>query len=130
MAQRIDILRATRAAITTSFLAAHALNNVSSPLPWAALTCFVGVSTLSLAILWPRAWEVAVVPGKLILDRAGDSAGSQDAGELQRDLAVGMGHRHDDNVETVGLLAVLFQTASLLLIVETVLWIVAIASTA
>ena len=53
------------AAITTSFLGAQALKGGdSSPSVGLAMTGFVGVAAISLAILWPRRWEFTANPKK------------------------------------------------------------------
>lgn len=66
------------AAITTSFLSARALAAGSlSFASGAALTSFVAVAVVSLAILWPRVWELSANPAELIwrLHRGGRFAG-------------------------------------------------------
>lgn len=119
----------TAAAITTSFLAAHALENGLNLFPCMALVGFVMVCVLSLAILWPRRWEFSVVPGKLA---SGGPSGERRPGveELYRDLAVNMDQSYVENAGAIGRLAILFQAASVLLVGETVLWIASIALTA
>lgn len=116
----------TAAAITTSFLAGHALTNGLNPLPCMALVGFVAVCALTLAILWPRRWEFSVVPSELAADDSSDGSGVGVEG-LYQDLAINMDRSYVENASEIGRLAILFQAASVLLIGETILWIVSIA---
>jgi len=55
------------AAITTSFLGAHALEGGASPwAAWLALAVFVSVAIVSLAILWRQRWEFTANPRDVI----------------------------------------------------------------
>jgi hypothetical protein len=119
------------AAITTSFLSARALAAGSlSFASGAALTSFVAVAVVSLAILWPRAWELSANPAELIGDyiEVDGSPASLHVGDLYRDLAQYMHRSHDENLDRLAELMALFQIASCMLTIETVLWITSIAS--
>lgn len=116
------------AAITTSFLGAQALGNGPAILAWLAMTGFVGVAVASLAILWPRHWELTTNPRNVIRTYI-ELEESVSIAVAHRDLAL---HRHTSFIENekgLARLIVLFQTASILLTIEVVLWIIAIAST-
>jgi hypothetical protein len=117
------------AAITTSFLGAQALDSGSSNVStWLALTAFVSVAVVSLAILWPRRWEFTANPRDVIQTyiEADEPAPIE---ELHRDLSLHMNNSYIENREGLEQLSVFFQIASGLLTVEVVLWIIAIAST-
>jgi hypothetical protein len=117
------------AAVTTSFLGAQALEGGLGPASWIALGSFVGIATFSLAILWPRHWEFTTNPGELI--RAYIEAETPaPIDDLRRDLALHMHRSYGENREGLAWLATLFQIASGLLIIEVILWIITIASTA
>lgn len=116
------------AAITTSFLGAQALGEGSSPFAWLAMAVFVGVAVVSLAILWPRHWELTADP-RDVIDAYIEADQPTSIEAAHRDLAV---HRYAsfiDNEKGLEQLTVFFQIASLLLTVEVVLWVLAIAST-
>lgn len=116
-------------AITTSFLGAQALDGGHSSLAvWLAMASFVGVALASLAILWPRQWELSANPQGLIQTyiEIGEPAAIE---EMHRDLSLHMHDSYSENREGLEQLFAIFQIASSLLTVEVVLWIVAIAST-
>lgn len=85
---------------------------------------------VSLAILWPRSWELSANPAELIGDfiEVEESLDSLQVDDLYRDLARYMRRSHDENLDRLAGLMALFQTASGLLTIETVLWIMSIAS--
>lgn len=117
------------AAITTSFLGAQALEGGDSQwTAWLALTAFVGVAIMSLAMLWPRRWEFTASPRDLIQTyiESGEPAPIE---ELHRDLSLHMHNSYVENRKGLEQLAAFFQVAIGLLATEVVLWIVAIAST-
>jgi hypothetical protein len=128
----IDSLRAraglllSTAAVTTSFLGPQALHGGSLNLfSWLALTGFVGVATASLAILWPRRWEVGADPREVI-DACMGLEEPVPAEELYRELSLLVHGSYLENREGLERLMVFFQIASSLLTVEVVLWVVAI----
>ena len=118
------------AAITTSFLGAQALDSSeSNPSAWLAMTGFVGVAVVSLAILWPRRWEFTANP-RDVIETYIEADRPVSIEELHRDLSLHMHNSYADNRRGLEQLAIFFQLASGLLTVEVVLWIVAIASSA
>ncbi|HEY5708086.1 MAG TPA: hypothetical protein VIS51_01685 [Solirubrobacterales bacterium] len=132
----IDSLR-TRAgllfsasAITTSFLGAQALGRGESDIfSWLALATFVGVAVASLVILWPRKWEFATNQRNLIRSYI-DAEVPAPIELLHRELSLHMNDSYLESWEGSGQLAALFQLASGLLVIEVILWTIAIASTA
>ena len=114
-------------AITTSFLGTEALGggdlNFAS---WAALLCFVAVAAASLAVLWPREWNVTA-DLRDVIDTYIESAEPAPIEDLHRELSLHMRGSHLENRKGIRKLIVLLQVASVLLAVEVVLWIVAIA---
>jgi len=115
------------AAVTTSFLGAQALQGGSSSLfSWLALMSFLGASAASLAILWPRRWEVTVSPQDVIVTYI-ESTERASVEDLHRELSLHMHDSYLDNLEDQEKLVVFLQIASVLLAVEVVLWIIAIA---
>jgi hypothetical protein len=116
------------AAVTTSFLGAQALQgDKSSSFSWLALLCFVAVAATSFAILWPRSWEFAVSPRK-VLNRYVDSTDTVQSTDLYRELSLHMHGSFLVNHQGLKELSLLFQVASALLTTEVVVWIIAIAS--
>ncbi|MDQ3725287.1 MAG: hypothetical protein M3335_05270 [Actinomycetota bacterium] len=115
------------AAVTTSFLGAQALQGgSSSPFSWLALAGFVGVAAASLAILWPRRWEITANPHDVIVTYV-ESADRTSTEDLHRELSLHMHESYLNNLEDQEKLVVFFQVASVLLALEVVLWIIAIA---
>jgi hypothetical protein len=77
-------------AVTTSFLGAQALDGGrSNPFSWLALISFVAVAATSLAILWPRNWDVTVNPRDVIKGYI-ESVEPVSIEELHRELALHM----------------------------------------
>lgn len=90
------------------------------------MAMFVGVAMASLAVLWPRRWELTTDPRDVIRTYA-ESENPASVGAVHRDLAL---HRQSSvlqNDKSLTQLIVLFQIASVLLTTEVVLWIIAIA---
>lgn len=115
------------AAVTTSFLGAQALNGGKSTLAsWLALLCFVAAAAASLAVLWPRRWEVRTNPRELITTYV-ESTEPAPVEELYRDLSLHMYNSYTENHGGLDQLVGLLQAASGLLALEVVLWIVALA---
>jgi hypothetical protein len=118
------------AAVTTSFLGAQALRvSDLTPAVWMAIAGFGGVALASLAILWPRRWELGARPTEII-DAYIDVEKPATLEVLHRDLALHMYGSYYENQSGLGRLAFFFQIASGLLTAEVILWIIAIASTA
>lgn len=115
------------AAVTTSFLGAQALHGGKSSLAsWLALLCFVVVAVASLAVLWPRKWEVRTNPRELIKTYV-ESTEPARAEELYRDLSLHMHNSYMENHGGLDRLAGFLQVASGVLALEVVLWIAALA---
>jgi hypothetical protein len=114
------------AAITASFLGAQALGGGNPNLPfWLAMLCFAGVAAASLAVFWPRDWEVAANPREMI-DTYIEAADAGLLEELHRDLSIHMHNSYLQNREGLDQLALLLQAASGLLALEVVLWMIAL----
>jgi hypothetical protein len=116
------------AVITTSLLGAGSFDGgdltVSS---WLALLTFTGAAAISVAILWPRPWELtASSPDVVETYIEGEEPAAVD--ELHRDLSIHMQKSYVENRSGVLHLAVLLQVASGLLTIEVVLWIIALAT--
>lgn len=125
---RTGLLLST-AAITTSFLGAQAFDGGDPGVfVWLAMTGFVGVAVVSLAILWPRRWEFTA-NAQSVIQAYAEAPEPVPIANLRRDASLDMHSSFISNKESLERLAVLFQAASILLTVEVALWIVAIAST-
>jgi hypothetical protein len=117
------------AAVTTSFLGAQALQGgASSFTGWLALTAFVGVAAVSLALLWPYEWQVTMDPLEIV-SMFIEAERPAPIEAMYRELAEHMHVSYLQNREGVNLLVVLFQVASGLLALEITFWTVAIAAT-
>lgn len=115
-------------AVTTSFFGAQALHGSSNSCSWFALACFVGVAAFSLATLWPRRREVAANPHRVIATYI-ESAEPTSIEELHRELSIHMNGSYLENRKDFEKVVVFFQIASVLLVIEVALWIIAIATT-
>ena len=117
------------AAITTSFLGAQALHGGGAALvTWLALIAFGGVAALSLALLWPYIWQTTMDPHEIVATYI-ESEHPAAIDSLHRELTHHMHASYLQNREGLNLLAVLFQLASGLLVLEIALWVFAIAMT-
>jgi hypothetical protein len=115
------------AAITSSFLGAQALRGGDFGLfAWLALAGFVSVAAASLTVLWPRAWEVSTSSRGVITTYV-ESAEPAPIEDLHQELSLHMHSSYLTNRRDLAKLVVLLQVASVLLAVEVVLWIIAIA---
>lgn len=118
------------AAVTTSFLGAQALQGGKPSLVcWLALAGFVGVAIAMLAILWPRQWEFTANPHEVIGVYI-ESTPPVPLEELHRELAIDMEAGYLQNSGGLEKLVVYFQVANVLLAVEVMLWMIAIAFSA
>jgi len=116
------------AAITTSFLGAKALESGDlSFASWSALICFVAVAAVSLAVLWPREWNMKADP-RDVIDTYIESFEPAPIEDLHRELSLHMHGSYLENRKGIWKLIVFLQTASVLLAVEVVLWLIAIAT--
>ncbi|HEV2791883.1 MAG TPA: hypothetical protein VGV69_11345 [Solirubrobacterales bacterium] len=130
----IDSLRSragllfSAAAITTSFLGAQALRGGGSTLAsWPALLCFVAVAGASIAVFWPRRWEVTADP-RHVIESYVESAEPVSVENLHRDLSLHMHNSYLENHEGLEQLALFLRVAGCFLTLEVVLWIIAIAT--
>jgi hypothetical protein len=115
------------AAVTTSFLAGQALRGgQANVFAWLALLEFAAVAALSLAILSPSRREIAAESHRRREDRGGVHQASVDA--IHRAVISHLRSMYSDNSSRLIRLAVLFQLASLLLTIEVLCWVVAIAT--
>jgi hypothetical protein len=118
------------AAVTTSFLGAQGLQGGKpNPFSWLALMGFVGLAVAFLALLWPRRWEFTANPHEVIGAYVEFNPPAP-LEELHRELAIHLEGAYLRNRSGLGKLIVFFQIANVLLAVEVVLWIIAIASSA
>lgn len=116
------------AAVTTSFLGAQALRGGSTGFcSWLALLSFVAVASTSLAILWPRDWELTA-NSRGVVESCIESTAEIQIEDLYRDLSLHMDGSFLENHRGLERLAAFFQVASGFLTIEVVLWIAAIAS--
>jgi hypothetical protein len=116
------------AALTASFLGAEAVGggdlNFAS---WAALLCFVAVAAASLAVLWPREWDLTASP-RAVVDTYVESPEPASIEDLHRELSL---HMHDSylrNRVELRKLIVFLQVASVSLALEVLLWTIANAT--
>jgi hypothetical protein len=123
---RAGLLLST-AAISTSFLGARALDAGSGAPVWLAMATFAGLTIASLIILWPRRWEFAA-NSRDVMETYTEVDDAVAIAEVHRDLALHMHESFQMNQEGSEKLALVFEIASVLLTVEIVLWIFAIAT--
>ena len=115
------------AAVTTSFLGAQALQGGGLGLfCWLALAGFAGVAMAMLAILWPRQWEFTANPLEVIGFYIASTSPAP-LEELHRELVIQMEAGYLQNSSGLEKLVVYFQVANVLLVVEVMLWMIAIA---
>lgn len=118
------------AAITTSFLGAQALSDGQPDLAtWLALSAFVSLSIVTLAVLWPHSLEFTANPANVIESYI-ETEEPLSVPEIHRDLSL---HMHDSYAENLGgqkVLASRFRLAGVLLTVEVIFWIIDLASKA
>lgn len=118
------------AAITTSFFGGQALRGHVRLLSWVAITCFVALSLAVLVILWPRRdWEFALSPTQFIVTYAEPPEGDPlDLPTIHRDLALHMGNSAELNRKQFRWLTAAFRAGTVLLVLEVVAWVVALAA--
>jgi hypothetical protein len=116
------------AAVVTSFLSAQALRGGTAGFcSWLALLSFVALAATSVAILWPRRWELTASPREVMKSLI-ESDEMVPIKDLHRDLSLQMHDSYLVNHQGLNHLTAFFQVASSLLTIEVVLWIAAIAS--
>jgi hypothetical protein len=119
------------AAITTSFFGSQTLARHDVGVAgWVAIGCFVLLGFAVLVMLWPRQdWEFSLAPAEFIatyLERA-DGEGLEPH-LIERDLALHMGRSIKFNRAQLNMLAGIFRFGALLLVVEVLAWVVALAA--
>jgi hypothetical protein len=117
------------AAIATSFLGGQALRQGSmSAWSWLAVLGFVGLSTSTLLILWPRKeWGFTAIPRRLISIYI-ETEEPLSVERIHRDLALHMQDSYDRNESGLWWLIVYFRVAVILLSAEVLAWVIDIAS--
>jgi hypothetical protein len=90
------------------------------------LLSYVAVASASLAILWPRGWELTANP-RDVVESCIESAKKIQIEDLYRGLTLHMDGSFLENHRGLERLAAFFQAASGFLTIEVVLWIAAIA---
>lgn len=113
-------------ALTTSFLGGQSFDGGLVATSWLALTAFVGVAALSLAILWPRSWEFTANPHEVIEAYIDVDQPSPPA-EIHRELSLHMHRSYVENRAALEQLSLIFQIASGLLTLEIIFWIISLA---
>lgn len=121
------------AAVTTSFLGSRILDgNHLSALAWVAVACFALVGVILIALLVPwRDWTFTVNAERFIQDYLEPPAGDRPPAsllEIHRNLALHMESSWQENRGQLRLLQIAFRVAAGALVVEVVLWVVALAS--
>jgi hypothetical protein len=118
------------AAIATSFFGGQALHGAVHPLGWIAIACFVGLSFAVLVILWPRHdWQFNLSPADFVatyLEPANDEPLTLP--QIHRDLALHMGRSAALNRGQLRWLTIAFRAGALLLVAETIAWIIVLVS--
>jgi hypothetical protein len=119
------------AAITTSFFGGQTLTRHDVGIAgWVAIGCFVLLGFAVLLMLWPRQdWEFSLAPAEFIatyLERADGEAVEPHL--IERDLALHMGRSIKFNSAQLNTLAGIFRFGALLLLIEVLAWVVALAA--
>jgi hypothetical protein len=97
---------------------------------WVAIGCFVLLSLAVLVMLWPRRdWSFSLAPAEFIgtyLERADGEA--VELHLIERDLALHMGRSIRFNSAQLNRLAGVFRCGAVLLLIEVLAWVVALAA--
>jgi hypothetical protein len=119
---RVGVLLAA-GAIASSFLGAESLSDGDlSCFGIAAIGCFLGVTGLTIVVLWPREWVFRLDARKVLDDFATDE--SPDMRGMFRKLAESTEDDADRNQDQLNRLLTFFQIASVLLMAEVVFWLI------
>jgi hypothetical protein len=114
------------ATVVTSFLGARTLESGSlSPISWLALASFIATALVSLAVLLPSQEEFSA-DAREVIETYIETPHPVSIEGLHRDLALHMHGSYARNLEVLGRLATLFQTACGLLIAEMIFWVLSI----
>jgi hypothetical protein len=112
------------ASISTSFLGGLALQD-QKPIgsSWAAIAAFVAVGILTIWILLPRqGWTFRMSARSLIRDYV-EAEQPADLSEMYRDLSLHLENHFEENQTRLDRLFWLLRLASILLVVEIVVWL-------
>lgn len=113
--------------VMTSFLAGQALRGGDGKVvAYLALAMFVSGAMTLLAILWPRRWDFAI-DSHAVIGTYIESSRPASIGELHRELSFHMHSSYLRNESGLRKLFVYVQVANVLIAVELLLWILAIA---
>jgi hypothetical protein len=112
------------ASISTSFLGGTALAKQKlSGLGWIAVAAFVLAGGLTILMLLPRrGWVFRFSAKRLIKDYV-EAKPPAELSDMQRDLALHLENHYIVNNKRLGLLFWLFRTASMVLVIEIVTWL-------
>ena len=119
------------AAITTSFFGGQTLTRHDVGVAgWVAIGCFVLLGFAVLAMLWPREdWEFSVAPADFVATYLEPTDGEAlDLHLIERDLALHMGRSAKLNRDQLNTLVRVFRFGALLLVIEVLAWVVALAA--
>ena len=120
------------AAITTSFFGGQTLarHDVDAA-GWVAIGCFVLLGFAVLVMLWPRRdWELSLAPAEFIATYLEPADGEPlELHLVERDLALHMGRSAKFNRGQLDKLVTIFRFGALLLVIEVLAWVIALATT-
>ena len=118
------------AAIATSFLGGTALSHDQvSVLSWVAIAAFVGLCVATVSILVPRRdWEFSIRPA-LVIRAFVEPVAAGPVTQLRRELALHMDAGLQRNAPQLTWMMTTFHIASVLLTLEILAWVAAIAVT-
>jgi len=114
------------AAVTTSFFGGRALaiGDIDA-WAWTAITISALLSTTVLSMLWPRRdWVFTINASKLLESYVERDEGPLSVPQIHRNLAVHMSRRYQLNVVQLRWLTMSFRASAVLLVAETVTWMV------
>jgi len=84
---------------------------------WLAVIAFVALAVLCVIVLWPRRFHVSQHPGELVAWAEEDGASVAD---MERDLALWLGKKYDENRPIVDWLSLMYSAASVAFLLEIV----------
>jgi len=119
------------AAIATSFFGAQTLaRHDLDAAGWVAVGCFVLLSFAVLVMLWPRRdWSFSLEPEEFIATYLEPADGEGlEPHLIERDLALHIGSSTEFNREQLNTLVTIFRFGALLLVVEVLAWVLALAA--
>jgi hypothetical protein len=119
------------AAITTSFFGGQTLTRHDVGVAgWVAIGCFVLLGFAVLVMLWPREdWEFSLAPADFVATYLEPTDGEAlELHLIERDLALHMGRSAKLNRDQLNTLVRVFRLGALLLVIEVLAWVVALAA--